>query len=283
MASIVETVKMGADKLRAFKIDNPDIDSFELFSDITGITKMDYLVHGKREVSQSDYDKFKGYIDRRCSHEPLQHILGKAWFYGRTFTVNRDVLIPRFDTEVLIEQSLKLLKGNEYVLDMCTGSGCIIATLALERKLGKAVGVDLSKAAIEVAKDNMIRLGADVELIQSDLFTELEGKEQYEKWDMIVSNPPYIETSVINTLSEEVRCFDPIMALDGYEDGLHFYRCITKKAKHFLKKDGVLVYEIGHNQGQAVSSIMKQEGFYGIHVVEDYAGLDRVVIGFNNW
>lgn len=279
MAGIVETIKLGARILSEAGVDNPDYDSFALFSDITGITRTDYLVRKERQVEPEDYDKFMEFIARRSKREPLQHILGKAWFFGRKFAVNSDVLVPRPDTEVLVEKALAYLSGGECVLDMCTGSGCIITTLALERNLSKAIGVDLSEAALKVAQTNVESLGAEVELIRSDLFTELGGAGFEEKFHMIVSNPPYIETSVIDTLSDEVRLFDPIMALDGREDGLYFYRSITQEASKYLKSGGVLIYEIGYNQAEAVCDIMKEQGFVDIEVMKDYGGLDRVVIG----
>lgn len=279
MVSIVEAVKIGTGKLKDCGIDNPEYDSFALLSDIMGITRTDYLVRGDKEVTPQDYASFIKFIERRCKHEPLQHILGKAWFYGREYTVNRDVLVPRADTEILVEQALNVLADGDSVLDMCTGSGCIIITLALEKKLKRAVGVDVSQPALNVADVNVRKLEASVELVKSDLFTELSDVKKYMQFDMIVSNPPYIETSVIETLSDEVKMFDPHMALDGYEDGLYFYRCISASAKDFLKENGWLIYEIGYNQADAVSEIMKTEGFADIKVIKDYAGLDRVVMG----
>lgn len=279
MISVVEAVKTGAGKLKDCGIDNPEYDSFALLSEITGITRTDYLVRGNHEVAPQHYEAFMEFIERRCKHEPLQHILGKAWFYGREYVVNKDVLVPRADTEILVEQALNVLADGADVLDMCTGSGCIIITLALERKLKRAVGVDVSQAALNVAEVNVRKLEASVELVKSDLFTELSSGEKNMQFDMIVSNPPYIESAVIETLSDEVKMFDPIMALDGYEDGLHFYRSISESAKDFLKKNGWLIYEIGYNQAEAVSEIMSASGFTDIKVIKDYAGHDRVVMG----
>ena len=298
--TIAEAVRIGAAKLKEYNIDNAEHDSFEMLSDIMNINRTYYLVHGKDELETVVYDRFMSYIERRCKHEPLQHILGKAWFYGNEFVVNKNVLVPRPDTEILVEEALKNLKDGDNVLDMCTGSGCIILTLALNRKLRMALGVDLSEPALEVAQNNKVKLDiSNVTLLHSDLFENVSSYvEQYDsngmenvsrdiknnstdknKFDMIVSNPPYIETAVIDTLAEEVRLHDPMMALDGFDDGLHFYRLITKQAVNYIKQGGWLMYEIGHNQAQAVIRLMHNAGFTDITVVKDYVGLDRVVRG----
>ncbi len=285
--TIKEAVKEGSMRLNKCNIDNAGYDSFALFSDITGIDKTYYLMHGDEYVSPENMQVFDAYISRRCSHEPLQYILGKAWFYGREYIVNESVLIPRTDTEVLIEQALKQIgklsvDGTERgvnILDMCTGSGCIAITLALEVMESQVVAVDLSEEALNVAKENRDKLGAgNVSFVLSDLFDKLAYCKN-KQFDIIVSNPPYIETDVIETLSEEVRGFEPVMALDGTKDGLYFYRRITEEAPCFLKNGGCLMYEIGYNQGEAVKAIMLSAGFDEIEVIKDYASLDRVVKG----
>ena len=195
--------------------------------------------------------------------------------------MNEHVLVPRQDTEVLVEEVAKLTTADSRVLDMCTGSGCIIISLA---SLGHtysgihgAVGVDVSLDALEVAQNNKdINNVPYVELIQSDMFEALEGSGM--KFDVIVSNPPYIPTRVIKGLDEEVRLHDPFIALDGDEDGLRFYRIITDKARDYLNKDGYLCYEIGHDQAAKVSDILSSYGYNDIRVIKDLAGLDRVVV-----
>ncbi len=282
--TIKEAVNSGSLRLKECNIDNAAYDSFAMLSDITGIDRTYFLIHGDEHVSDENMKLFNEYISRRCSHEPLQYILGKAWFYGREYIVNRNVLIPRADTEVLIEQTLnQILKPGSgsglHILDMCTGSGCIAITLALELKDSKVVAADLSNEALSVAGKNCSRLEAgNVSLVQSDLFEKLADYKNHQ-FDIIVSNPPYIETDVINTLDAEVRTFEPVMALDGMSDGLYFYRRITGQAPHFLKNGGCLIYEIGYNQGEAVRDIMEAAGFENIEVIKDYAGLDRVVKG----
>ena len=209
----------------------------------------------------------------------MQHITGQAWFYGRSFNVNSDVLVPRQDTEVLVSEALKVINAKDSVLDMCTGSGCIIITLALEKKLGRALGADISEAALKVASGNREKLGADdVTFVKSNIFSDINVNDE-ELFDVIVSNPPYIATGEIETLTEEVRIHDPYIALDGLEDGLHFYREITQQSLNYIKSGGWLLYEIGCTQAHDVSDIMSEYGYSNIKVIKDLAGLDRVVMG----
>ena len=195
---------------------------------------------------------------------------------GYEFWVNENVLIPRMDTECLVIEAEKLLNGNSAnILDMCTGSGCIITSLMLRNPKMSGMGTDISEDALAVAKKNATRLSCEnVSFIQGDLFENITGK-----FDMIVSNPPYIRTNVITGLMEEVRSYEPYNALDGHEDGLYFYREITKNASKYLKEDGFLCYEIGHDQGVDVIRIMEENHFKDCRVIKDLAGLDRVVTG----
>jgi len=273
-----------ADRLQKCGVDNPQHDSLELLMAVSGFDQTQYFVHCEEIINDRIYSAFQDLVVRRADREPLQHIIGNACFWGRNFLVNRDVLVPRQDTEVLIEQALAHIHTGNKVLDMCTGSGCIIITLACERQLSKAVGVDLSEKALEIAKINAMNHLANVMFIKSDLFEELQKNRTQDiqsvaQYDVIVSNPPYIEHNVIDTLSDEVRLFEPLMALDGGEDGLKFYKKITKQAVNFLKLGGWLFYEIGSSQAQYVKNIMIENGFSDISVVQDLAGLDRVVMG----
>lgn len=291
--TIMQAVRQGAGKLLESGIENADYDSFSLLSAINGMDRSYYFAHGDAVVPETDYVCFCEYIERRAAHEPLQHILGKAWFFGYEFDVSPHVLIPRQDTEVLVEEALKEIADGSYVLDMCTGSGCIILSIAMQHQLGLGIGADLSKEALAVAEKNKNRLGAgQVRLVQSDLFDAFMAAPGQEtsadsgnmqnaamKFDVIVSNPPYIKTAVIPTLSEEVRLHDPMLALDGMADGLHFYRKITEQAVHFLKPGGWLMYEIGCEQAADVCALMRAQGFTALSVVKDLAGLDRVVRG----
>lgn len=269
----------GAAILADAGITDAEYDSFALLEYITGMDRTAYILDGSKSVPEDIAERYDAVIDRRSSHIPLQHITGQAWFYGRGFNVNSDVLVPRQDTEVLVSEALKVINAKDSVLDMCTGSGCIIITLALEKKLGRALGADISEAALKVASDNREKLGADdVTFVKSNIFSDINVNDE-ELFDVIVSNPPYIATGEIETLTEEVRIHDPYIALDGLEDGLHFYREITQQSLNYIKSGGWLLYEIGCTQAHDVSDIMSEYGYSNIKVIKDLAGLDRVVMG----
>lgn len=269
----------GAAILADAGITDAEYDSFALLEYITGMDRTAYILNGSKSVPEDIAERYDAVIDRRSSHIPLQHITGQAWFYGRSFNVNSDVLVPRQDTEVLVSEALKVINAKDSVLDMCTGSGCIIITLALEKKLGCALGADISEAALKVASGNREKLGADdVTFVKSNIFSDINVNDD-ELFDVIVSNPPYIATGEIETLTEEVRIHDPYIALDGLEDGLHFYREITHQSLNYIKSGGWLLYEIGCTQAHDVSDIMSEYGYSNIKVIKDLAGLDRVVMG----
>lgn len=269
----------GAAILADAGITDAEYDSFALLEYITGMDRTAYILNGSKSVPEDIAERYNAVIDRRSSHIPLQHITGQAWFYGRGFNVNSDVLVPRQDTEVLVSEALKVINAKDSVLDMCTGSGCIIITLALEKKLGRALGADISEAALKVASGNREKLGADdVTFVKSNIFSDINVNDD-ELFDVIVSNPPYIATGEIETLTEEVRIHDPYIALDGLEDGLHFYREITQQSMNYIKSGGWLLYEIGCTQAHDVSDIMSEYGYSNIKVIKDLAGLDRVVMG----
>lgn len=237
------------------------------------------LAHGDREVTGEEQEQYLETIARRAAHVPLQHITGEQEFMGLTFAVNNKVLVPRQDTEVLVEEVMRNLHDGMRILDMCTGSGCILLSLLQYSNDCTGVGVDLSMDALAVARGNYERIRQqkpemEASFLESDLFTKVEGR-----YDIIVSNPPYIRSDVIPNLMPEVRDYEPMMALDGTEDGLFFYREITKKAKDYLNRGGMLYYEIGCDQAEEVCAIMETEGFREIEVVKDFAGLDRVVYG----
>lgn len=282
--TISQAVRTGALRLRSGGIENAEYDSFALLAQLNGMDRTFYFMHGDEILPEPVYREFMAHIARRAAHVPLQHILGKTWFYGYEFEVNENVLIPRQDTEGLVGAALKVISDGMCVLDLCTGSGCIALTLAMERNLKTVVGADISAAALKVAARNRERLMSDgkdglqaVQLIQSDLFDALS--DWAGRLDVIVSNPPYIRTAVIPTLSEEVRCYDPLLALDGRSDGLYFYRKITAQAARFLVPRGWLLFEIGYDQAGAVCSLMQENGFDKIEIIRDLGGLDRVVRG----
>lgn len=264
----------GKEFLEKEKIENASLDAWYLLEAVTGVSKTLYLMDKEKTVTKEEKDQYIQMLKRRKDHIPLQYIIGIAEFMGLSFKVNEHVLIPRQDTEILVEEALKIVGDGMEILDMCTGSGCIIISLAYFRKLKKAIGVDISKEALAVAKENGFFNKTDVDWVQSNLFENIDGK-----YEMIVSNPPYIKTEVIETLMPEVKNFEPRIALDGLEDGLYFYESISKEARNYLKPGGRLLFEIGWDQGQLVHDILNKYGYNNIKIIKDLAGLDRVCQG----
>ena len=271
----------GIEKLSSVNIPDAKVDARILLEYACKTDRNALFLHGDMEVKDEDEKTYLELLSKRVNHIPLQYLTGEQDFMGLTFKVNESVLIPRQDTECLVEIVLKHLHDGMRILDMCTGSGCILISLLHYSNDCVGVGVDLSKDALMVAKDNAERLAnngisdkMNVTFVHSDLFENIDGK-----FDIIVSNPPYIKTEVIKGLMPEVKDYEPMMALDGMEDGLYFYREIIKSAKEHLSRGGQLFFEIGHDQGQAVSEMMQEAGFKDVKVVKDFAGLDRVVYG----
>ncbi len=235
----------------------------------------DLLAHGDRIITEQEEASYKQFIEKRRKHIPLQYITGEQEFMGLGFCVNESVLIPRQDTEFLVEEALLHVHDGMDILDLCTGSGCILLSILSYKNNCKGVGVDLSEKALFVAKKNAASLQIDATFLHSDLCSNVEGM-----FDVVVSNPPYIPTDVIPGLMEEVQLHEPMMALDGKEDGLYFYRKIVNDVKQHLKKGGYLLLEIGHDQGQQVKQLMEEASYCDIEVKKDYAGNDRVVLGW---
>lgn len=272
-----QVYELGKSRLEEADVAEAALDARILLEHVCGTSRNDLLVHGDREVAEDQIDQYIECISRRQSREPLQHITGVQDFMGLEFAVNEHVLIPRQDTEILVEEVMKDEFDGSRILDMCTGSGCILISLLHYSNWCKGVGVDISSAALAVAKENANKLLPEEKrpvFVESNLFEAVEGT-----FDIIVSNPPYIRTKVIETLMPEVKDFEPMQALDGYEDGLYFYRRIVEEAGGYLNKDGRLYFEIGHDQGIEVSELMKSAGYEQVRVIKDYAGLDRVVCG----
>lgn len=273
-----EAYEYGQGELKLAGIEDAAVDAWYLLEFVTGISRAMYFLNMQEKMSGEQEEAYRSYIERRASHIPLQHITGVQEFMGLEFCVNEHVLVPRQDTEVLVESALEVLRPGMKVLDMCTGSGCILISLLKhsENRI-TGLGVDISEEALQIAKKNRDKIGVQAELIQSDLFENVSGQ-----YDIIVSNPPYIRTAVIEELKDEVKFHDPFLALDGKEDGLYFYRKIVEKSREFLNRGGKLYFEIGHDQGEVVKNLMEQAGFTGVTVKKDLAGLDRVVFGKYN-
>lgn len=269
-----EAFLMGMQKLKEAQIGEAQLDARLLLEEVCGTDHNTLLCHGDREVSEAEEEKYRRALEQRAVHVPLQHLLGYQDFMGLRFQVNEYVLIPRQDTEILVEEAMRYLHDGMRILDLCTGSGCILLSLLHYSNDCEGVGVDISQEALQVAVQNAELLGIRADFLKSDLYEKVTGK-----FDLLVSNPPYIERKVIPTLMEEVREYDPYIALDGGEDGLDFYRRIIGGAQDYLKRGGQILMEIGSGQAQAVSELLYEAGFKEIDVCKDFAGLDRVVSG----
>lgn len=269
-----ELYRMGKDRLMEAKIPEAELDARLLLEEVCGTDRNDLLVHGDREIAPEQSERYLDFIHRRQKHEPLQQITGYQEFMGLRFKVTPDVLIPRQDTEILVEEVMRYLHDGMHILDMCTGSGCILLSLLKYSNDCEGTGCDISEKALKVAEENAEMLSLNASFVQSNLFENISGK-----YEFIVSNPPYIPTGVIPTLMEEVRDHEPVSALDGREDGLYFYRKIVEKAGEYLYPGGMLFFEIGYDQAEKVSSLMREAGYQEVTVCKDLAGLDRVVYG----
>ncbi|MCI6018612.1 MAG: peptide chain release factor N(5)-glutamine methyltransferase [Clostridiales bacterium] len=278
-----QLIDYGRQTLEAHDIINSHNDAWLLFAYVTGINRVSYLMSPAEAVPPEQEEKYKRCIEKRAAHYPLQYITHTQAFMGLDFYVDENVLVPRQDTEVLVETVLEYLKSDMDVLDMCTGSGCILISLAANVAVGCGVGADLSLGALKVAKTNAALNHTDnLTFVRSDLYEGVDLTFGMKKFDVIVSNPPYIASKEVLALMPEVRDHEPVMALDGHDDGLYFYRKIISGAKAHLKENGMIFFEIGWDQADSVSELLAAADFSQIRVKKDLAGLNRVVYAVNN-
>ena len=264
--------------------DSPRLEAEYIVMAAANMSRTEYLINKNTEASEEVIQKAKNAAVRRANGEPLAYILGFAEFMGLTFLVSPSTLMPRADTETLVEKAIKFIGDTKVsdngdtkikVLDIGTGTGCIGISIAHFCKNADVTLLDISKDALKVAGENAEKNGVNVRLLQCDILSEIPDGE----YDVIVSNPPYIETDIIPTLQTEVKDFEPLSALDGGEDGLIFYRRIAEIGKRLLKNNGLLMFEIGYNQAEAVTEIM---GTYkSVCCEKDLCGNDRIVYGIN--
>ena len=295
-----DILKDGIDNLNKHKIENAEFDAKEILLSIIDMDDASFLAEKEDELedkySVSTISKIINNFDRlislRAEHFPLQYILGETYFCGLRFDIDENVLIPRFDTEVLVEKVLSdNADKNKSVLDLCTGSGCIAIALAELGGYKTVIGTDISMDALQVAAknaENIINknsysdeMDQKVYFLTSDMFDNFEkliSQTGIEKFDIITANPPYIKTKDIENLAEEVKRFEPKAALDGDADGLKYYRLIAKDAKKYLNQGGKIYLEIGFDQGEDVKRIFEKEKFNNIDIIKDLSGNDRVVI-----
>lgn len=269
-----EVVRMGEEFLFGADIADARTDAWLLLAWICRMDRSFYYLHMEDEFPAEQLSEYRNALEKRAEHVPLQYIVGETEFMGMRFKVNSNVLIPRQDTETLVAEALRVVKPGMRVLDLCTGSGCIIISILRSVMDVEGHAVDISKQALAVAKENARLNGVSVFFEQSNLFERVKGT-----FHVIVSNPPYIRSAEIMELMPEVRDFEPLVALDGSEDGLAFYREITQKGRDYLTPGGQIFFEIGCEQGEAVTSLMEKAGFREIRTVRDLSGHDRVVTG----
>ena len=269
-----EAEQKGEKLLESAGIADAKIDAWLLLEMVAKIDRSFYFTHANAFVEPEVLNEYERVLEKRAEHVPLQYITGEQEFMGMTFKVNSNVLIPRQDTEVLVEEVLKALGPRMEVLDVCTGSGCILLSILKNAPTVRGTGSDVSKQALLVAKENARLHGLEAEWVRGNLFDNVSGR-----FDVIVSNPPYIPQAQIPTLMPEVQLFEPLAALDGGVDGLDFYRRIAALAPEYLKEDGLLFFEIGCDQAEDVRRIMTESGFAELSVEKDLAGLERVVKG----
>ena len=282
--NIEQALNFGKQELNKNEIEDSLLKVRILLTDILKQSKEYLVINNTKELSSQEEKEFKEKIEKLKLGYPIQYITNKQFFRNCEFYVDKNVLIPQPDTEILVEEAIKLLKEKIFqknkinILDLCTGSGAIIVSLGKElEKISEKYnlyGTDISEKAIEIAQKNANLNNVNVKFYLGDLFESINVNE---KFDLIVSNPPYIETDVIKTLSLEVQK-EPIIALDGGITGLDFYKRIAKESKNFLTTKGYLILEIGYNQMEAVCSILKNENFKIVSRVKDYANNDRVIV-----
>ena len=269
-----ELLEEGISCLKASGIEEAGTDAWVLLSFALGMNRTRYLMDRDMPVL-GETKRYRELIGKRAGHIPLQHLTGSQEFMGLEFLVGPEVLIPRQDTETLVEEALKVVKPGMKVLDMCTGSGCVLISILKNVHGTGGYGYDISKQAINVAKENAKLNDVPAIFERSNLFEDVAD----ETFNVIVSNPPYIRSDEIPFLMPEVSEFEPHEALDGKEDGLFFYRKIIQESPDYLTDGGYLLFEIGYDQGWAVSSMMKEAGFEDVCVKKDLARNDRVVCG----
>lgn len=268
-----ELLKDGKERLIRAEIEDAECDAWILLEYISGLDRARFFLYEQETVPADVITKYKEILEQRSSHIPVQHLTGSQEFMGLEFMVTPDVLIPRQDTELLVETVLPYVKGKK-VLDVCTGSGCIAISLALLGQTSAADAVDISEKALNVAKINAGRLHAPVEFFEGDLLEDIKGT-----YDVIVSNPPYIASGELSKLMPEVHEHEPELALDGGTDGLEFYPRLLQEVRKHLVPGGIFAVEIGYDQGVAVREMFRRNHFEDAKCHQDLCGKDRVVIG----
>lgn len=289
--TIDRVIRWATDDFRGRGITSPRLDAEVLLAHALGSTRVQLIIDAKRPLTKDELGRFRDRVKRRRSHEPVAYVLGEREFFGHAFRVDKRVLIPRPDTEILVQVALERTAHASmamHAVDLCTGSGCVAISIALERPTALMFATDLSRDAVAVARENAHRLGAQLTVLEGDLFGALANVR--DPWadgdgpaslsfDLITANPPYIAHGEIPELSSDIRDFEPKLALDGGNDGLDVIRRIVSEAPRHLKPEGVLALEIGAGEASAVKALFEQHGFIDVAVALDYGRIERVVSG----
>ena len=285
--TVDEVLRWATDDFRARGISSPRLDAELLVARALETTRIQLIIDAQRTVDPGELERLRGLVKQRRAREPMAYILGVREFYGRTFRVDCRVLVPRPDTEILVEAALERTRAismSARVLDLCTGSGCVGITLARERPTSRVVATDSSASAVALARENALRLGAyNIAFRVGDLYRAVAGGPPDDRFDVITANPPYIPTADIGGLEPDVRDFEPRAALDGGADGLSVLRRVVEGAPHHLAvPGGVLAVEVGAGEAGAVKELFVGAGFRDVEVKRDYARIERVVAGVLN-
>jgi release factor glutamine methyltransferase len=279
--TIGAVLKWAADDFRARGIEQPRLDAEVLLAFALAATRVQLIVDAHRPLLPPELARFRELVKRRRTREPVAYLLGEREFYGRPFRVDRRVLVPRPDTETLVEIGLARSAARSLgarILDLCTGSGCVAVTLARERPTSKVHATDLDGGALAVARENALRLGAyNVSFSEGDLYDGLRAP--YGRFDLIVANPPYIPSGEIAGLAADVRSFEPRRALDGGGDGLTLLRRVVQGAPELLAPGGALAVEVGAGEAEEVAALFVARGFRDVGRARDYGKIERVVHG----
>ncbi len=277
--TVAAITKWATDDFRSRGLDSPRLEAEVLLAAALSCSRIALITESMRALEPSELARFKGMVQRRRRREPVAYILGKREFFGRSFRVDSRVLVPRPDTEILVEVALRETRSrNLYVraLDLCTGSGCVAITLARERPTSSFLATDISAEALAVAQENALRLGAyNLAFRRGSLFDPVQSA----RFDLITANPPYVTSAELLVLDADVRDHEPHLALDGGVDGLDLARIIADKAPQHLETNGLLAVEIGADQGPATALIFESRGFTNVRIDKDYGKRDRVVSG----
>jgi release factor glutamine methyltransferase len=279
--TIRKVLAWASDDLRSRESDTPRLDAELLLSHVLGINRIGLITDADRPLAKEELTRYRELHKRRRSGEPVAYLLGAREFYGRSFRVDKRVLVPRPDTEILVEVALDRMRARSLsarVLDLCTGSGCVAVSLAKERPTWSVLGTDISEEALLVARDNALRLGAlpRAAFTRSDLFAGIRAGAIF---DLITANPPYIPEGDSTTLAHTILGFEPHVALFGGSDGLYFARKIIAEAKPFMAPGAVLAMEIGAGQAQEIAGTFREHGYEEVAIRKDYGQIERVVSG----